>query len=124
MTDKEVAEWLIAIKEKYIQGGDEQYDACRREALDIAANRMKERKINSIRMLVDENGKITPLEQPKMRLKYSVDREEYWHYESICPKCENRWISMGRDNFCPACGQPVYEPTEDGEQDEPVRQDP
>ena len=61
MTDKEVAEWLMAIKEKYIHGGDEQFDSCRKEALDIAAARMMES--NKIRMFVDEAGKITPLNQ-------------------------------------------------------------
>ena len=36
MTDKECAEWLQAIKEKYIHGGDEGFDAKRREAIDHA----------------------------------------------------------------------------------------
>lgn len=54
-------------------------------------------------------------QQPKepMQLKYSETREEYWFYESICPKCGNRWISNGIDHFCPACGQPVFEPCEE-----------
>ena len=58
-------------------------------------------------------------QQPKepMQLKYSETREEYWFYESICPKCGNRWISNGTDHFCPACGQPVFEPCEEEQKD-------
>lgn len=52
-----------------------------------------------------------------MQLKYSETREEYWFYESICPKCGNRWISNGTDHFCPACGQPVFEPCEEEQKD-------
>lgn len=57
--------------------------------------------------------------QPKepMQLKYSETREEYWFYESICPKCGNHWISNGTDHFCPACGQPVFEPCEEEQKD-------
>ena len=58
-------------------------------------------------------------QQPRepMQLKYSETREEYWFYESICPKCRNRWISNGIDHFCPACGQPVFEPCEEEQKD-------
>ena len=52
-----------------------------------------------------------------MKLKYSETREEYWFYESICPKCGNRWISSGTDHFCPRCGQPVFEPCEEEQKD-------
>lgn len=53
-------------------------------------------------------------EQEAIPLQYSETREEYWHYESICPKCGNRWISMGEDHFCPCCGQAVKEGDPDG----------
>ena len=36
MTNAEAIEWLIQIKEIYIYGGDEQFDAERKEALDMA----------------------------------------------------------------------------------------
>ena len=36
MTKAEVIEWLIQIKDKYIYGGDEGFDAKRKEALDMA----------------------------------------------------------------------------------------
>ena len=36
MTNKEVIEWLVAIEEKYIHGGDERYDSKRREAIETA----------------------------------------------------------------------------------------
>jgi hypothetical protein len=36
MTNKQAIEWLIAIKEKYIHGGDEGFDELRKEALDKA----------------------------------------------------------------------------------------
>ena len=42
MSNKEAAQWLEAIKEKYIHGGDEEYDRCRREALDIAIDALRE----------------------------------------------------------------------------------
>ena len=34
--------WLNAIKEKYIHGGDEQLDCCRRQAIDIAVEVLTE----------------------------------------------------------------------------------
>ena len=34
--------WLNAIKEKYIHGGDEQLDYCRRQAIDIAVEVLTE----------------------------------------------------------------------------------
>ena len=114
MTDKEVAEWLMAIKEKYIHGGDEQFDSCGKEALDIAAARMMES--NKIRMFVDEAGKITPLNQRRkghwQPYKYGDDT---WHQCSACGVAD-RYINIVRRkgysderikskrNFCPNCG--------------------
>ena len=42
MSYAEAAEWLEKIKEKYIHGGDEEYDRCRKEALDVAINALRE----------------------------------------------------------------------------------
>ena len=42
MTNEEAIKWLIAIKEKYIHGGDEEFDRNRRIAIDIAIKALKE----------------------------------------------------------------------------------
>lgn len=44
MTNEQAIEWLIAIKEKYIHGGDEGFDERRKEALDIAIKSLKEER--------------------------------------------------------------------------------
>jgi len=36
MTNKDAIKWIKAIKEKYIHGGDEGFDECRKQALDLA----------------------------------------------------------------------------------------
>jgi len=36
MTNAEAIDWLVAIKEKYIHGGDEGFDEMRKEAIDTA----------------------------------------------------------------------------------------
>ena len=36
MTNEDAIKWIKAIKEKYIHGGDESFDECRNEALDMA----------------------------------------------------------------------------------------
>ena len=41
MTREEAAKWLEEIKEKYVHGGDEQYDKCRRKAIDKAVEELK-----------------------------------------------------------------------------------
>ena len=41
MTREEAAKWLMRIKEKYIHGGDEAFDARRREALDMATEALE-----------------------------------------------------------------------------------
>lgn len=43
MTDEEAIKWLAAIKDKYIHGGDEEYDHNRRIAIDIAIKALEER---------------------------------------------------------------------------------
>ena len=42
MTNDEVIAWPEAIKVKYIHGGDEGFDAKRKEALDLAIEALKE----------------------------------------------------------------------------------
>ena len=43
MPNEEAIKWLIAIKEKYIRGGDEEFDRNRRIAIDIAIKALEER---------------------------------------------------------------------------------
>lgn len=42
MTNKEAIDWINAIKEKYIYGGDERLDELRKEALDLAIKALEE----------------------------------------------------------------------------------
>lgn len=41
MNDTEVIYWLQQIKEKYIHGGDECFDEKRKQAIDIAIERLQ-----------------------------------------------------------------------------------
>lgn len=41
MSDTEVIYWLQQIKEKYIHGGDEGFDEKRKQAIDIAIERLQ-----------------------------------------------------------------------------------
>lgn len=43
MADEEAIKWLAAIKDKYIRGGDEEFDQNRRTAIDIAIKALEER---------------------------------------------------------------------------------
>jgi len=42
MTREKTIEWLIRIKERYIHGGDEGYDALRKEAIDTAIKALEQ----------------------------------------------------------------------------------
>ena len=41
MTNKEAIKWLEQIKDKYIHGGDEEFDHNRRMALDMAVDALQ-----------------------------------------------------------------------------------
>lgn len=41
MTNKEAIRWLLQIKDKYIHGGDDSFDASRREAIDRAVKALE-----------------------------------------------------------------------------------
>ena len=41
MTNKEAIRWLLQIKDKYIHGGDDSFDASRREAIDEAVKALE-----------------------------------------------------------------------------------
>lgn len=46
MTDREWAiTWIESIKDKYIHGGDESYDDCRRRSIDMAIEALKQPEI-------------------------------------------------------------------------------
>lgn len=46
MNDKnEAIAWLANIKEKYIHGGDEEFDECRKESIDMAINALRQPQI-------------------------------------------------------------------------------
>ena len=46
MNDKNDAiAWLANIKEKYIHGGDEEFDECRRESIDMAIKALRQPQI-------------------------------------------------------------------------------
>ena len=42
MTREESISWLKGIKEKYIHGGDEKFDECRKTAIDMAIEALKQ----------------------------------------------------------------------------------
>ena len=41
----EAIAWLANIKEKYIHGGDEEFDECRRESIDMAIKALRQPQI-------------------------------------------------------------------------------
>ena len=46
MIDKcEAIAWLANIKEKYIHGGDEEFDECRRKSIDMAIKALRQPQI-------------------------------------------------------------------------------
>lgn len=53
MTNEEAIEWLVAIEEKYIRGGDEGFDNQRRAALHLARNALA-----LIKQLTEENERL------------------------------------------------------------------
>jgi hypothetical protein len=52
MSNEEAIKWLKAIKDKYIHGGDEAFDECRKEALDMAIKALKDRSQGKWKILV------------------------------------------------------------------------
>ena len=54
MTNEEAKEWLKAIEEKYIHGGDEGFDAKRKEAISMAIEALSEPKTGEWIMHIDD----------------------------------------------------------------------
>lgn len=79
MTRDEAIKWLERIEERYINGGDEAYDAARKEALHMA---------------------IESLERKRGEWKICDAKPPTWWYEcSVCGNAGN--IEY---NYCPNCG--------------------
>lgn len=78
--------WLKQIKERYIKGGDEEFDRCREEAIDMAIEALKEYK----------TGKWIVQPSP-----FYKDTTIY-----ICPFCKSRYKrnSWAVPKFCQDCG--------------------
>jgi hypothetical protein len=81
MTLQEIIEWLKSIKEKYIHGGDEDFDKKRKIAIDIA---------------------ISALEK---RIPKKITFTDDLYRMAICPCCENEFITHTGFKYCLYCGQ-------------------
>lgn len=83
MTPKEAIEWLEAIEEKYIHGGDDYFDEKRRIAINNAINAL-EKQI------------------PKKILDKTLEFDGYY---GLCPCC-NKVVGESKDfGRCWHCGQ-------------------
>ena len=87
MTLQEIIEWLKSIKEKYIHGGDEDFDKKRKIAIDIA---------------------ISALEK---RIPKKIDGKDEDDLVCGCHRCGEvnaLWKMNGdRNNYCGNCGQAI-----------------
>jgi len=82
-SNEEAIKWLKAIKDKYIHGGDEDFDERRKEALDIAIKALEEKPHNKWQPLLLKtlNGDDIVAYESSC-CKVVVDKK-YQH----CPKC-------------------------------------
>lgn len=58
MTNEEAIKWLIAIKDKYIHGGDEAFDERRKEALDMAIKALEDRQQGACEQCVYNHSEV------------------------------------------------------------------
>jgi len=120
------SDWLKAIKEKYIHGGDESYDEQRKEAIDFAIKTMNDQQHTiwelqdlveyhedtrkKIRLLVDSKGEIHPLETVKAEPVEPIPDYTIIRNQTVW-RCGNCSEVIGRDrnfvNFCWNCGVAV-----------------
>lgn len=83
MTREEAIEWLNRIEDKYIHGGDDDFDAKRKQALGIAIEALKaDRPRGAWLKVIDHDGILM----------------EYY----VCDKCG--MLTTDCSNFCPNCG--------------------
>ena len=104
MTNEQAIQWLLAIKDKYIHGGDEQYDELRKEAIDTA--------IHALNIQESLEKKVEYLSESRPQGKWvkvwtcSDDMVATSHYE--CNQCKKFPLFEGMhecfSNFCPNCG--------------------
>lgn len=90
-SESQAINWIEAIKEKYIHGGDEGYDRKRIEALNIAISAIEK-------------------QTPKKPLK----TDEYHPYYG-CPQCKH--IVTAVQDFCERCGQSIDWAQKEGKHD-------
>lgn len=80
MTNKDAIKWIKAIKEKYIHGGDESFDECRKEALDMAIKALE---------FIDER---TQGEWEDYSVNFYKCPECGYLLNKDCPCCQNKVI--------------------------------
>lgn len=134
MTKKEAIEWLIQIKDKYIHDGDEQFDAKRKEVLDMAIEALERTDTHECVDLISREDALDILDDFQKDIEYGVDsyaehRDRLYslseqlrpkgkwileeqksqnHIENIyiCSSCRNfeAWGKTELYNFRPNCG--------------------
>lgn len=86
MTNQEAIAWIKSIKDKYIHGGDDDFDEKRKKSLDIA---------------------IKALEQQNKRGHWIRVTDEAGYLVWECDKCG--WQQRFNTNFCSDCGAKMEE---------------
>lgn len=86
MTNKEAVDWLNAIKEKYIHGGDERLDELRKEALDLAIKAL--RRDNAPTVELTEEQAIDKLHETGWLIRH--DKEMTERPQGECRTCIHR----------------------------------
>ena len=112
MTREEAIKWLKAIKDKYIRGGDEEFDRQRKVAVDMAIKALEQPESDDWSKYSDklwktayERGK-RDAEQPERKKGKWI---ELYHNNYKCSVCGDWWVNndneMVKDfKFCPNCG--------------------
>ena len=114
MTEDDAVFWLKQIKERYIKYGDEEFDRCRKEALDMAIEALQEPRESYI-------ANVDLPEEELERIFHKVLHESVqvfpperktgkWIDRTICSNCN--WYATNRYGlavdsyfpYCPNCG--------------------
>ena len=89
MTKDEAVFWLKQIKEQYIKGGDEEFDCCRKEAIDMAIEALDEEYGEWISEMVEgEDWK---------------GCKRHYYQPISCSKCHSP--NHCKSIYCPKCGR-------------------
>lgn len=100
MTPQEAIEWLEAIEEKYIHGGDDYFDEKRKIAISIAINAL-EKQIPK-KATEEENNRGIDISG-----EYDID------FHLCCPVCGavvgtyEAGVNEYFENYCSNCGQAI-----------------